>query len=252
MEVTGALEVTEGGLRTHWQFLNEELLELARVGGPQGEVQAVFIAESANALLVGPAAEFAARDRGRALALPLGCQSPRGVPYWVAYREEWVVIPRGKYRFNAANLTFFHGPIGEAKLQLFRAEWPGLAEWSEGKIGWQAEGAGHPHWQFDALQAYVSADARQRDVGRLLEVLSTGGIEEFGADDLPAVRELAFGDEEEVAWTRMHFASLARWSSLPWRGDAADIASHANAPDDPRDIRNWVTSVIYYAKHELG
>lgn len=251
--MTKALEATEGAIKTHWQLLNEDLLDMAREGGPQGGVRGEFIADIATATLVGPLGEVTTRERGRSFVLPLGPISSRGVPYWTSYLEEWVLIERSRYRFRAANLTFFLGRQGEArKAQLFRAEWPGYADWGGGEVTWQAAGAGHPHWQFDALQAYVSEETRQADVTRMLNVLGVGGLEEFGSEDATVISSLAFEDHDDIGWTQMHFASLAQWAVDPWRGDIASVASHSHAPADVAEIRRWVTSVMYYARHELG
>lgn len=234
--------------------MNADLAELTRAGGPQATIIGQFLADKAHGILRGPLAEEARRERGHSVVLPLGVESTRGSPYWVAYLEEWDLVERTKYRFRSANLTFYQGAEGQyQKTQLFRAEWPGFTDWGDGQPGWQAIGAGHPHWQFDALNAYLSREAREADVARMLDVLhQTGGIEEFGAEDVPVLRELTFEQDEDLAWTRMHFASQAYWSTNPWQGDRARLEGHAHAPATLTQIRDWLTSVICYARHELG
>lgn len=152
----------------------------------------------------------------------------------------------------------FFGKEGDReKVQLFRAEWPGLRPQAGGSVEFEAPGAGHPHWQFDAYQHHVretqAAQQRLNDLGRLLSE-ELPEAEDF-ADTV--IENLSFEEEaERIAHmqrlTRMHFASSTRWAEHPWDGDETNAESHAEAPTNLGEILNWITSTLLYVKYEAS
>jgi len=175
------------------------------------------------------------------------------LPYWISWLEEWDVVRGDVYRFRSTNLTFFKGPIGAgAKIQLFRAEWPGLADWGNGEIGWQAPGAGHPHWQFDAAQFIADKSIRRERVRRLITALKNGGEpEEFGEQFIDSLSEFAEPDAVDARWARLHFACQANWAKSRWTGDINATEHHAHSPASVVEIRRWIYSVLEYIRHEI-
>lgn len=251
--MSAVLEVSEGAIKTHWQMFSRELAKIEPTCLPQTEVAGNFVSDLAFGTMSGPAVELTERRRGgRVAALPIIFDG-RHSQFWVSYREQWAFAGRERYHYRSADLTFFQGQSGEAKQQLFRAEWPGFADWGAGAVGWQAPGAGHPHWQFDALENYVSAEARRAEVDRLVSILRAPGeeLEEFGEEDVVTATELSMEAGPDIRWTGMHFASQARWSKQAWYGNPEDLSAHTTAPANPKEIRDWAVSVLAYAHHEL-
>ena len=160
--------------------------------------------------------------------------------------------------YHTTGITVFFGREGDTeKAQLFRAEWPGLRQQASGDVQFEALGAGHPHWQFDAYQHHVRAakaeQQRLEDLGRLLSDVYPGA-EDFG-DTVIEVRS----SEQEAEWvshmqrlTKIHFASSTRWAENPWRGDETNTLSHAKAPTNLGEVLNWVTSTLIYVQHEIS
>lgn len=251
--MSATLDASEGAIRTHWNVFTTELRKLRLVGLPRTEVTGNFVSDLAVAAMSGPTVELTERHMGgRVEALPISFDG-RPSEFWVSYREQWALVTARRFRYRSADLTFFQGRPGGQKHQLFRAEWPGFADWGGGAPGWQAPGAGHPHWQFDALRTYVSADVRRAEVESLLSVLRkpSDQLEEFGEEELDAVSQLSLEAMPDIAWTGMHFANQARWSKQAWHGDQEDVSAHTSAPGTPKEIRDWAVSVLAYAHHEL-
>jgi hypothetical protein len=252
--VTTTLEVTEGGLRTHWNLLQAELGKIRTAGLPRVLIVSNFVSDQAIAAMSGPEVETTERHRGgRVEALPINING-RASGFWVSYREQWKASSGRRFRYSSADLTFFQGQPGDEKRQLFRAEWPGFADWGGGSPGWQAPGAGHPHWQFDALRSYVSAEVRRAEAAELLAMVQrpANQLEEFGEQDLATASELMVETGPDIRWTGMHFANQARWSKQAWHGDTAEVSTHTSAPATSKEIRDWAVSVLAYARHELG
>lgn len=249
------LDKTFGSLRPHWEKLGDELKK-ALPSAKGLRLEDTVTAGSAQAVLWATNGRDTPRERGRSAVVPL-LQGPDGVVrYWLGYLEEWEEIFKSKrYRFQSANMTFFLEPAPDTALvQIFRAEWAGLREWNRGEIGWQSPGAAHPHWQFDALGHYMSREERRRRVEAALALLAqpTYGVEEFGEQEPRGLAADLVGEEEvDLSWTHMHFAAGARWHERRWQGDSERPEPHAWAPSDLSNIRDWVTSAVFYAREEL-
>lgn len=251
----GALDITYGSLGPHWAALATEL-KGALPSARNLQLSGTAIAGSATAELRAFNGRDAVRERGRASVVPILRGPDGGVRYWVAYLEEWEEISgRKPYRFRAANLTFFHEPTPEVALvQIFRAEWPGVREWKRGELGYQSPGAGHPHWQFDALGHYMSREQRRRRLEAALSLLQqpTNEVEEFGeTEPLSLAADTVAEEEVDLSWTAIHFAAGARWPKERWRGDESTLGTHTWVPSELDNIRSWVTSTVLYVREEL-
>lgn len=248
------LDETFAQVKQHWGALTREL----QVVMPRAEK--LFIESSAGGMagvLRSANSQLARRQRGGNMpAVPLLVGPDNVTRYRVGYMEEWEERsgPR-PIRFRAANLTFFISPPDEAPaIQLFRAEWPGLREWTQGVEGFQSPGAGHPHWQFDALEHYMSEEQRRDRLRRALGVLQMPpeAPEDFNPGGLDTAADLVVEEEVvDTSWTAFHFAAGARWHQQPWLGPGASTEPHVWAPESLMNIRGWVRSVILYAREEL-
>lgn len=221
---------------------------------PQGRkvrVEGSFDLSRATVGFVGEVCEPADRVRGQTAQVLQLRDLGAGLWAWIGYQEEWDsnerrVKANPDFAFRSAGLTFHIGqPGNRQKPQVFRAEWAGWTTW-QGSIGFQAGNAGHPHWQFDALDSLdIEADAKE--ARELLELLRFDGEgvppREFvpnlvGVEDLRSlVRQRSF--------SRMHFPSSAQW----WRDAPHD--AHAHAPDNVDELRRWVVAVVRYVGPEL-
>lgn len=247
---------TLGSLQAHWHQLVHELVP-ALPRAKRLALRPNSVARQTVAVLACANGQVVERNQGRAAVIPLLWGSGDKPRYWVGYIEEWEDVGgRKPYRFKSANLTFFlESLVTGPAVQLFRAEWPGVREWTPGEPGWQSPGAGHPHWQFDALEHYASSRRRAERRERLAQLLEQGPgqVETFGPDVL-AADELVSQEEEaadDTSWTAMHFASGARWPMEPWSGDRKKPGSHTWAPANLGQIRAWATSAVIYTREEL-
>lgn len=248
------LDETLARVNQHWGTLAGELravmprAERLSIGASAGGVTGVL--RSANSVL-------AHRHRGGNVpAVPILVGRDGTPRYRVGYIEEWEERSGFRLlRFRAANLTFFISPPDDAPaIQLFRAEWPGLREWTQGVVGHQSPDAGHPHWQFDALDHYMLEEQRRGRLRRALGILRAplGEPEEFGVAGLDTAADLVIEEETvDTSWTAVHFASAARWPQQPWPGPGSPSTPHVWAPENLVGIRGWVRSVIVYAREEL-
>lgn len=193
--------------------------------------------------------ERAARTRGAAVPVAPWIDMRHGLLSWLGYREEWSIKDGGlkpTFAFRASSITVHFGFRGsEPKPQMFRAEWAGPT-FENSKWVMQAGEAGHPHWQFDAMDSLVAPATleRARDFADILrEERSTGSAKEFappavgGSDviDLVTGRSLA----------AMHFASAAAW----WLTDAT--SKHAHTPKNEVQLRTWLQKTLTYVAQEL-
>jgi hypothetical protein len=168
---------------------------------------------------------------------------------WLSYREEWdydrPVGGRQVLMFRSASMTIHFGwKYDEYKPQMFRAEWAGWANWDGIDFSYQAGDAGHPHWQFDALESLSEAGATER-AAMLREILADGdheGVRDF-VPQLPAddVRDLVSRQE----LSRVHFASAAAWWKAPPHCD------HAHSPERVRDLQVWLHQSLSYLSSEF-
>lgn len=197
----------------------------------------------------GRGAERTSRNRGADVFVVPMAELGQGLFAWLGYREEWsseVVGKSKNFFFRSSGVTVHFGFQGvEPKPQMFRAEWAGLTRVEKG-FGFQAGDAGHPHWQFDAVESLAAAGASE-EAKVLAEVIRTEVPEpELREFDMPMT---AVPEVKTVASTKalaaIHFASAAAW----WRPSPAD--AHAHFPGDVQQLRRWLDRTLSYLAMEL-
>src|SRR5260370_23461081 len=112
----------------------------------------------------------------------------------------WEQKSTNTFIFHHVSLTVYVGYEGYShKPQIFRSEWPGIRNWSSVEIGFQSPGAGHPHWQFDAIRTIDDADKAQkeRSLARLREETP---VEDFNSGEVAD----AISDLKGMALDRIH------------------------------------------------
>jgi hypothetical protein len=233
--------------------LGSELSDLAEKPG-KVTIEGDFNLRQVAVGLAGERCEPVERVRGEALLVPLRWMGA-GFWAWLGYREEWDLNEEGRptparrrFTFRSAGLTVHLGRRGDRlKPQLFRAEWAGWTTWPGIGLGFQAEGAGHPHWQFDALDSLgTEADAElAKEYLKVLRAEEQHEVEpqDFVPQGLTAddVRALV----RQRPLSRMHFPSGAHW----WRDAPAN--THAHAPQSTDELRRWVALSVGYICREL-
>jgi hypothetical protein len=173
-----------------------------------------------------------------------------GLWAWLGYREEWATITKGgakRYRFRSLGATVHFGFKGhDPKPQIFRAEWAGVVPAAANKFDFQARNAGHPHWQFDAVDSLLNP----RDIDRAAEFAQIlkaeqeeSGLQDFTPDAVEGTEIADVISSRSVAC--MHFASAAPW----WR--SSGFKGHAHAPETPRQLRDWLKGTLSYVRQEL-
>lgn len=178
--------------------------------------------------------------------------SAREKPIWVSWTEVWREgSRRRRFIYHTTGLTVFRGDRKEQqKIQLFRAEWPGVRAVVEGEPQFEAQGAGHPHWQFDVLrsiQVNAEAELERRRVESV--VADTTPVEDFEIEKMPSNQVPI--DLAEFRWTRVRFASLADWPVTPWNGNPGIVRQHARGPASLVELHNWVLSTLRYIRREV-
>lgn len=172
-----------------------------------------------------------------------------GLFAWLGYREEWSTESAGKsklFSFRSSGATVHFGFEGvEPKPQMFRAEWAGLVPVDKG-WGFQAGDAGHPHWQFDALESLAAAGAAEDAAlvaDQIRADLHEPALRDFGhaVVDVPEVKTVA----ASRAIASIHFASAAMW----WRQHPDD--SHCHYPKNIQQIHSWLARTLSYVAIEL-
>lgn len=253
------LRASEKEIDKHWGLLKARLdTTLPKVG------RAYDIRMSRERGIIGNLvsqqhmSERTRRDRGGSvLVVPLIDSSTQSFFYWMSFQQKWSEPYRTNENFvyHTTSLTVYFGKqYNEEKVQLFRAEWPGLRSQADGSLQFEAQGAGHPHWQFDAYGHRSRERYDQETLDRIGNVLEEKPpeVEDF-ADSAP----YTFSNEElELAslaqrLTKVHFASSTRWADNPWNGDVSSPEPHAQAPAALREILNWTVSTISYIQHEV-
>jgi hypothetical protein len=187
-------------------------------------------------------------ERHRGLPSPVAPLSTIGkgpLMSWLGFHEVWENKPRNTCIFHHISLTVHLGYQGDPiKPQVFRSEWAGVRGWQPGVVGFQSPGAGHPHWQFDAMRSVRDVDASQKNksLARLKEEITS---EEF---DPTTMTQNILTDFQAVALERIHFASAAPWW-LPSNNESQ--APHMNAPSDPNALMRWTLACVMYIRQEL-
>jgi hypothetical protein len=249
----------KGQLETAWNFLAPQFRAIlpsqARV-----RIDPVVQPGGIVATLHADAGDVAERERGGTVpVVPLIRPEPRQPGFWLSWAEVWVEAESKTYAYRTSGLTVFMGETEDPrKLQLFRAEWAGVLDVIDGAPHYEAQGAGHPHWQFDAATSFArrqeEAAEREHLAALVREVVP---LEDFNEDLLTAFELSASAAgtaaprPAELRWARMHFASLAEWQAKPWDGNPAMSHPHARGPISPREVHNWIASSVRYILREL-
>lgn len=204
-------------------------------------IEPLYQAEGVWAGLVGRACERVTPNRGGpTLVAPLH-RLPRGLMAWIGFREMWEASADPRlFTFRQIGLSVHFGHPGDpVKPQAFRSEWPGVKDWTGAGLGFQAPGAGHPHWQVDVLETlWREPDEVDFDVD------PADGIESFSSEPVGSETLL-----RSVTLERIHFASAASWwAPLPPTARPHQI----NAPEDEAGLTRWLVACIGYVKQELA
>jgi len=242
------LTVNQVGLEAHLRA-TAEVLGGVLEGSPVG-VEADWHAAPLIAGLVGAGCERVQRNRGGLVNVaPLAALNARLLA-WLGYREEWDIATKRsakpRYLFRTASLSVYFGCLRDIyKPQMFRAEWSGWAPWVGGRFGFQGNDAGHPHWQFDAVESLREDDQQER-AETILEWLAeetsaNEGVREFEATPTSDVKDMIA--TQELA--RIHFASAAAWCK-PVPNNA-----HAHSPKTTAEIQTWLSRSLSYLRDEL-
>ena len=243
-----AVIVNESRLQMHFRQ-SGRILASAVHRSAQLQVEADFVNSGVIGGLYGPGCERISRNRGRSASVaPLLCLG-QGLWVWLGYHEEWAGERPNRrirrYSFRSVGLSIYFGLRNNVlKPQMFRAEWAGWARWGRGDYSFQAGNAGHPHWQFDALDSVPDDNVSERATQLLsrLKARTEPEIREFG-------RQLADVDVRDFVaaqkLSRIHFASAAAW----WK--PSPHGEHVHGPGNLADIENWVRGSLDYIKVEL-
>jgi hypothetical protein len=243
------LIVTEAQLTAHFRAIGQILAAVADVS-VKLQMDVNWTLSPVVGGLIGEGCESIFRNRGIRVPVAPLLHLQRGLWAWLGYREEWdPERPSGNVRrfsFRSAGLTIHFGWKNDLfKPQIFRVEWAGWARWGGYEYGFQAADAGHPHWQFDALDSLTSSDIAER-AAMLRELLENEGGDEQ-KDFSPQLIETDARDIiTDQKLSRIHFASAAAWWKAPPHND------HAHSPTSTTDIRSWVERSVGYLKNELG
>lgn len=234
-------------LRLHLAAV-EEILRDAAHPSAQLKLQVDQEGDPVVAGLVGSGCERAARTRGLATPVAPWVDLQNGLWAWFGYREEWNVRTTGlhpTFAFRASSLTVHFGfRARDPKPQMFRAEWAGPtsvgSEWTM-----QAGDAGHPHWQFDAIDSLL-APAKADEAKIFAEILRAEADEAGPKDFVPnAAPEEVEGIVAARSLAALHFASAASW----WF--KAPLDAHAHVPNSEGEIRSWLMRTLAYLLPEL-
>jgi len=260
------LLVQRGDIENHWRLLITELSAILPEDGASYTIDSSTYRGIVGDLFSNSFRSMKAiRERGQITSVvPLLHEDHADFSYWLGYHQSWRANPVPRLRqlmYNTTGITVYFGdPNNEEKVHLFRAEWPGVRAQRSGKdeiFVFEAPGAGHPHWQFDAYQtrSIQVEEERQRltDISRVLKDARLE-LEDFGdvvMSELVSMEEV----RRHVCMQRLtgvHFASNAEWASKRWNGDAAETQSHTRGPMNTTEILNWTVSSIIYIQRELS
>lgn len=258
------LYASKSQIDRHWGLLQADISRILPNAGGEYWLEGSLISGISGTLLCSNYSnEKALRERGAEITVvPLlhfaRSQAPR---YWVNFHQSWsepVTRRRETFLYHTTGITVFYGDQGdEDKMQLFRAEWPGLRQMRDGSVEFEAPGAGHPHWQFDAYQHHLRERRAEQQRRNELEVFLKEAQPE--AEDFAelVITGPSIDKESELTTymqklTRVHFASSTRWADNPWKGDLSDVQAHTHAPSSLDQILNWSTSTISYIQQETS
>ena len=243
------LITTHSKLLSHFQQTGS-ILAAAVDTSVQPQIEIEFVHPRAISGLSGSGCEFISRNRGGSTPVAPFLHLRDGLWVWLGYHEEWDEQRRvgnvRRYSFRSVGLSVHFGIKNNIfKPQMFRAEWAGWANWEGSNYGFQAPDAGHPHWQFDALDSLPDETLSQR-ASQILSRLKNHGQPEV-RDFIPHLTEVDVRDMVTVQkLSRVHFASAAAW----WKSSPQN--THVHGPNDIKDVQNWVRHSLDYIKLELN
>ncbi len=243
------LIVVEKNLNQHFAQ-TAKLFQKVLEKGSELSLDETWSQETVTAGLAGPGCERIARNRGGSDNITELLKITPELYAWLGYNESWafsgMVGGARSYSFRQISFTVYLGWKGDAvKPQMFRAEWAGYAEWSKGSYGFQANNAGHPHWQFDALES-VLTKTEADDAELFLELLREETEEPSPVEFAPQIsNDLIFDVVRAQNMSRMHFASAAAW----WLPEAE--RKHAHNPTGVQQLRDWSSNTLDYILQEL-
>lgn len=235
------LRANKSQLDQRWPKLGVILAECTGHTSRDLAVEADYQASGVWTGLVGNKVERIDRNRGRANVAPF-VEISDDLMTWLGYQEVWdAESGRYPYAFRQASLTIHVGELGDPiKPQLLRLEWPGLRDWDRSGVGFQSQGAGHPHWQIDVLESLRN---KPRTVTFTPD--SEAHVEEFDEPSTLTLSERI----RALSLERMHFASAAPW----WLKDPSRYGMHQlNAPDSRDALSRWIKSAVDYIRQELS
>ena len=243
------LYANESKLNMHFKQ-SSKILVSAVDSSAQLQVGTNFLESGVIGGLYGSGCELIPRNRGRRVPVaPLVCLG-HGLWVWLGYHEEWEGERSDhgtpKYSFKTVGLSIHFGFRNNVlKPQIFRAEWAGWARWGSRNYSFQAGGAAHPHWHFDALDSVAEEKSSQRatELIRRLKANGDSEIREF-SPNLPDLDVRDFIGAQKLS--RIHLASAAAWWKSPPHGE------HMHGPASLGDIETWVLRSIEYIKGELA
>lgn len=202
--------------------------------------------------LDGAGCERIQRNRGFGASVAPLIPISSGLWAWLGFHEEWNLEPSAgktrRFSFRTTGITVHLGYRRiQHKPQMFRAEWAGWARWNGSDYSYQAGGAGHPHWQFDAMDSLRERKAAERAAASL-EILKSEQENMPARDFVP--NAITAEDASDLVGTheisRLHFASAAAW----WK--SSPHSDHAHAPKTLNEIRAWLEKTLGYVTSELA
>ena len=239
------LVVPASALDKKWQILGSGLRAQLGFSVAELNVEADHVSDIVTAGFVGRACEYTERAKGKKSWVAPFLEVRNSFKAWLGYQEVWENKPYKRSAFRHVSLTVFLGHEGDtAKAQIFRSEWPGIRAWTSGGIGFQAPGAGQPHWQLDVLKTLRDHDLRDRDRS-LARLKGTPHLQEFDPND---ASQKLLEKVRQATLERMHFASAAPWWVKQPQGAQP---SHMNAPHDPEDLLRWTLCCVSYIRQEM-
>lgn len=244
------LIVSKSELERHFSTI-EQLLSAHASYSARPQLEVAWQLEPIVAGVVGSGCERVRRNRGPDTFVIPSWQLAGEEIAWLGYREEWLperATGHGpRFSFRSMSATVHFGPMGIVeKPQIFRTEWSGISSWSGGADSFQADGAGHPHWQFDAIESLMpnqEASEAQEILEALKEVTSPSAPRDFAPAEstLSEVSRTALG----MKLSRIHFASAAAW----WKARGED--AHAHSPNSIGELSRWLENTLTYVSREL-
>ena len=179
------LILTESELVTHFRAIGE-ILSAAVDVTVKVQINVDWDLSPIVGGLLGEGCEYVTRNRGLRVPVAPLLHLQQGLWAWLGYREEWANERPGRrmrrFSFRTIGMTVHFGWKNDVfKPQMFRAEWAGWARWGSANYGFQAADAGHPHWQFDALESLPAIETveRARELREILDGVLSRSVLEF-------------------------------------------------------------------------